>query len=133
LLTKLQRRQVEESLALAAIDELAEQNLQSDQRYAESHARQRVARAYGFTRIRAELRNKGIDDDLIAAALADYEDGWYALARDWVSRKHRGELDEKARARLYRGGMNRGFSHDQVMRAIDGLRDQLQEAQAPQA
>jgi len=125
LLTKLKQRKVDEDLALEAIAGLAEQNLQSDQRFAESHARQRVARGYGMARIRAELRNKGIDDAMIAETLAPFDDDWYELAQQWVARKHRGELDEPARARLYRGGMNRGFTHDQIMRGIDALRASL--------
>lgn len=124
LMRKLAQRGVDQGLANAVVDDLAEQNLQSEERYAEARARQRVSKGYGANRIRMELRGKGIDDVLIANALAPFADDWHTLAREWASRKHRGDLDEKARARLYRGGMNRGFTHDQIMRAIDHLRTQ---------
>jgi regulatory protein len=124
LLRKLTQRGVDEALAGRVIDDLAEQNLQSELRYAEAHARQRVGRGYGASRIRMELRGKGIDDALIGTVIEPFEEDWYTLALDWARRKHRGALDEKARARLYRGGMNRGFTHDQVMRAIDQLRSE---------
>jgi len=127
LLRKLSQRGVDENLANAVIDDLAEQNLQSEERYAESHTRQRVSKCFGLNRIRMELRGKGIDDALVATVLEPYANDWYDLARDWATRKHRGELNEKARARLYRGGMNRGFTHDQIMRAIDHLRSELRE------
>ena len=96
----------------------------SDARYAEARTRERVGKGYGPARIRAELRARGVSDSDSAAALAPFEDQWYDIARAWAERRHNGDLDEKARARLYRAGMNRGFSHDHVMRAIDHLREQ---------
>ena len=122
---KLEQRGVEGSTAEAVVIDLAEQNLVSDERFAESWARVRVQKGYGPMRIRADLRQKGVSDTVIAGVLTNHEDGWYDLALDWARRKHRGEFDEKARARLYRAGMNRGFSHDQVMRAIDALRSDV--------
>jgi regulatory protein len=119
---KLLQRGVADELAEAVVAELAEQNLVSDERYAEAWARHRVQKGYGPARIRAELRGRGVDDGTIAAALTPFDEQWHELARAWAERRHRGALDEKARARLYRAGMNRGFSHDQVMRAIDHLR-----------
>ena len=122
LVRKLQQLGVESETAEAVLEELQELGLQSDTRFAESFSRQRVMAGYGRARIRSELRHRGVNDALVSKALAPFDDDWYELAQAWASRKARGELDEKARARLYRGGMNRGFSHDQIMRAIDALR-----------
>ncbi len=119
---KLVQRGVAPETADAVLSDLSEQNLVSDERYAEAWARQRVMKGYGPARIRAELRHKGVANALAEATLEAACDDWHALAREWAVGRHRGELDEKARARLYRAGMNRGFSHDQVMRAIDHLR-----------
>lgn len=119
---KLQQRGVPSETAEAVVDDLAAQNLVSDARFAEAWARVRVQKGYGPMRIRADLRQKGVGDAFISEALSTFEEGWYEQALQWATRRHRGELDEKARARLYRAGMNRGFSHDQVMRAIDVLR-----------
>ena len=122
LVRKLQQRGVESDTAEVVLEELQQLGLQSDSRFAESFSRQRVMAGYGPARIRSELRHRGVNDTLVSEALAPFEDDWYELARDWVRRKVRGELDEKTRARIYRGGMNRGFSHDQIMRAIDAMR-----------
>lgn len=119
---KLIQRGVDGDTADIVVSELADQNLVSDERYAEAWARHRVMKGYGPARIRAELRQRGVGDALIAEALAPFDEEWHDLALAWARRKHRGDLDEKARARLYRAGTNRGFSHDQVMRAIDTLR-----------
>ncbi len=124
--SKLRQRGVETETLGEVMVFLLDHDLVSDERYAEAWTRMRVRKGYGPARIRAELRRKAVSDGLIAAALAPYDTDWYDLALAWAERKHRGELDEKARARLYRGGMNRGFTHDQVMRAIDALRNTVE-------
>ncbi len=119
---KLEQRGVPEATAASVVEELTELNLVSDDRFAEAWVRVRVQKGYGPRRIRAELSQRGVPDAVAGAALEAYSDDWYALAAEWAGRKHRGDLDEKARARLYRSGTNRGFTHDHVMRAIDHLR-----------
>lgn len=124
LVRKLAGRGVDEGVAREAVARLAEDRLVSDERFAESFARQRVERLYGPRRIRAELKHKGVDGATADAVLAPYGEQWYGQAREWAGRQHSGDLDERERARLYRGGTRRGFTHDQIMRAIDRLRDQ---------
>ncbi|WP_191621284.1 regulatory protein RecX [Marinihelvus fidelis] len=123
LIRKLEARGIDDVAAHSAVEALASDGLVSDERFAEVFTRQRVERLYGPVRIRMELRRKGVADDLAAAVLAEYDEQWYRRAEDWVSRSARGEPDQKERARLYRGGMRRGFTHDQVMRAMDRHRD----------
>ena len=48
---------------------LVAENLLSDERFAESFVRSRVARHQGPLKIRAALRQKGVDDPLVAAEL----------------------------------------------------------------
>lgn len=118
---KLQRRGVPQDIAYMAVDELAEEGLVSDRRYAESFTRSRVERHQGPFKIRAELRKRGVPDDLAEQALAAHESDWRELALQWARKRLRGRLDQKEKARLYRGGCNRGFSHEQMMRVIEAL------------
>ncbi|NIP18168.1 MAG: hypothetical protein GWM87_08430 [Xanthomonadales bacterium] len=119
LTRKLQQRGVETATAEAVVGELDAEGLVSDERFTESFVRSRVSRMYGPLKIRAQLRQKGVGDDLIAVKLASLEDIWPDLALSWV-RKRAGEpFDRKEKARLYRSGMNRGFPHDIMMRALD--------------
>lgn len=118
---KLQRRGVPRDIAYMAVDELAEEGLVSDQRYAESFTRSRVERYQGPFKIRAELRKRGVPEDLAEQALAAHEEDWRELALRWARKRQRGNLDQKEKARLYRGGCNRGFSHEQMMRVIEAL------------
>lgn len=124
LFQKLERRGIDEVSADDAVASLAEDGLVSDERFTEVFVRQRVERLYGPLRIRQELHRKGVDRALADAALGSFEgDHWYAQAVQWVSGNWRGELDQRERARLYRGGIRRGFTHDQVMRAIESLQE----------
>ncbi|MBT8061784.1 MAG: regulatory protein RecX [Xanthomonadales bacterium] len=116
---KLERKGVDGDIAYMAVDELAEEGLVSDRRYAESFARSRVARLQGPFKIRAELRNRGVTDVLIDEALAGFEQEWIELAAQWISRRSRDRLDKAEKARLYRNGTRRGFSHEHMMRALE--------------
>lgn len=122
LAARLVQRGASAELAAEVVERLGEAGLVSDERFAEVFARYRSRSGYGPMRIRAELRQKGVSAPLIELALEPYADEWHELAFAWLSRRLRGELDRKAEARLYRGGQQRGFNHDQVMRAIERLR-----------
>jgi regulatory protein len=98
---------------------LIEENLLSDERFTESFVRSRVRRHQGPVRIQAELRARGVSDALIALGLEPYQDRWLDLAAEWLARHHPGEVDFAARAKLYRKLVNRGFTHDQAMDALD--------------
>lgn len=57
---------------------------QSDVRFVENYIRVRIHQGYGPLKIRQELKNKGIDPDLIQSVLHQEKDNWvnYAL-RAW--------------------------------------------------
>lgn len=118
---KLLRRGVPEDIAFITVDELAEEGLVSDRRFAEAFARSRISRLQGPFKIRSELRGRGVSDALIDETLGVYRDDWVDLASDWVSRRCRGTFDRAEKARLYRGGTRRGFDHEQMMRALESF------------
>ena len=101
------------------LEALVDENLLSDERFAESFVRSRVARHQGPLKIRAALRQKGIDDPLIATELDACPGSWAELAAEWLDRQHAGPVDFETRKKLYRRLANRGFTHDQAMSAID--------------
>ena len=107
----------------AAIDDLlealGEENLLSDERFAESYLRSTLQRHQGPLKIRAALRARGVDDAVTAAALDRHAGGWTDLAADWLGRRHPGPLDFDARKKFYRRLVNRGFTHDQAMDALN--------------
>jgi regulatory protein len=106
-------------LAEELLEALVAENLLSDERFVESFVRSRVARHQGPLKIRAALRDKGVDDALIAAELEARAAAWTDLAAEWLERQHAGPVDYDTRGKLYRRLANRGFTHDQAMTAID--------------
>ena len=99
------------------VGQLAEENLVSDERYAEAFTRSRVQRHQGPLKIRAAMRGKGVPDPIIATAMEAEADNWLELAREWLQKQHSGQLSFKDKQKYYRRLVNRGFSHDQAMDA----------------
>jgi len=113
---KLRKRFDDEDLIGEQLDRLAEENLQSDARFAESYARQRVGRGFGPLRVRQAMRDKGLSDSEIDLALQENDFDWYSLARE-VYRKKYGEAppqDLKEKARRSRFMQYRGFSPEHL-------------------
>ena len=103
------------------LDALVAENLLSDERFTESFVRSQVQRQHGPLKIRAALRAKGVADSLIARELERQADTWADLAAQWLERQHTGPLDYASRGKFYRRLLNRGFTHDQAMDAINRL------------
>lgn len=61
LLLKLALKGHSAGVVRPVLDELATEGWQSDLRYAETYARQRVAKGYGWQRVVYELRQRGVD------------------------------------------------------------------------
>ncbi len=117
---KLRRRydadEVEEALAT-----LAEEDLQSDARFAAVFARERMLRGSGPQRIQRELLERGVSGSAADAALRalQEEEGvdWRRIARAALEKKFGdGELPEAytERARRLRFLQYRGFSEEDI-------------------
>lgn len=77
---KLQRKFPEEvELIQRVLDQLAEDNAQSEARFADAYARHRAHKGYGPVKIRYELQQRGMSTDLIDAALWHQDLDWLAL------------------------------------------------------
>lgn len=102
------------------LDSLAQRRLQSDARYTEQYIEQRAARGYGPLRIRTELRERGIDDTVIAEWLDERDPVWRQRLAE-VARKRfgaAGPADFKDRARRARFLEYRGFSAELIGRVL---------------
>ncbi|MFO7549947.1 MAG: regulatory protein RecX [Haliea sp.] len=93
LQTKLSRRFALPDMVASVLQELQRDNLQSDERYAESLLRQRLQRGYGPARIRQDMRERGLDEAAITAAHAAVEPDWFAVAEEAFVRKFGGSAD----------------------------------------
>ena len=119
---KLTYRGADSMLAEQVVGDLSDENLVSDQRFTEMYVRTRVRRYFGPLKIRGELRARGISDHVIADELPKEQEIWFDTASEWANRRHTGELDYSARAKLHRSLMNRGFTHEQANVALDSIK-----------
>lgn len=118
---KLARRFNDGEAIDAALQQLASENLQSDERYAQSFARQRIQRGYGPLRLRQEMRQKGLDEAEVSRALASLEVDWQAVAAEVYHKKFGdGEpQDLRDKSRRLRFMQYRGFSPEQLSQLMD--------------
>lgn len=99
LLHKLTVRGFDKEMALAVINELAQEGWQDDCRYAENYARSRILKGYGPVRITYELQQNGVDleavnlEEIVQATAAS----WMALLEQ-VYRKKFGQDDNQLEA-----------------------------------
>ncbi|GAB4205935.1 MAG: hypothetical protein Fur0019_08580 [Tibeticola sp.] len=101
-----------------ALDALAAKGFIDAQRVAESVVHRRASRL-GSARIRQELRDKGLDDDTVAEALAPLLETEFERARAvWRSRFRAAPADAAERAKQMRFLLARGFSGDVVRRVL---------------
>ena len=86
------------------------------QRYAKELAEKKK---YGESRIRQELRLKGIDKDIIESVISVIEIDYSSSIIDIIEKKYSGCLDdEKGRRRMFAGLMRLGFSYSDVKSAL---------------
>lgn len=98
------------------IDRLATEGLQSDARLAEAFIRARTNRGQGPSKIRMELKGKGVAEDLMSLAFEACEVDWFALAHEVAAKKF-GDLegtDLRFKAKVSRFLQGRGFSYDHI-------------------
>ena len=106
---------------ISVISKLTTANLQSDERFAENYLRYRSQRGFGYQKIRQELKERGVDAELISNTLAESDIDWFALAAG-VRCKRFGEQqpeDYKDRAKQQRFLQYRGFTHEQITESFN--------------
>lgn len=116
---KLQQKGFDVEAVTEVLAHLQERDWQSDARFTEGFVRQRVEAGYGPLKIRADLQQKGVASDLVAATLEASAADWAALAEARYRRRFGSQppTDEKERARRQRHLYQRGFLPDQVRTA----------------
>ncbi len=100
------------------LEQLRESGLQSDDRYTENYIASRTQRGKGPIRIRAELRERGVDETLIDAYLQTYDDLWPSLMRQVHDQKFGAKptTDRKTLAKKVRFLEYRGFPSELIQR-----------------
>jgi len=104
-------RRYEQVTVQQVLQNLARQGLQSDDRFAEQYVYSRRNRGYGPLRIRAELIEKGIAEELIVAWLDAPEQDWRVLMLETAEKKFGTQppADRREMAKRGRFLSSRGF------------------------
>ena len=117
---KLAQRGFSELLIGEALDALEAENLLSDLRFTENYVLHRTARGQGPLKIRYELRERGVSDDLATQFIDADRQRWCERALA-VRRKRFGTErpeDMRARSRQTRFLEQRGFEHEHIRFAL---------------
>jgi regulatory protein len=118
LTRKLKQREFEIDEIDAAIATLQQDNLQSDSRFIESIVHYRINAGFGPIKIKYELRQKGISDDLGDDYLSSLEVDWNLHMAEQRIKKFGEDIpvEYKEKMKQARFLQNRGFSPGSVMR-----------------
>ena len=99
----------------AVLDLLLQKKQQSDERFASERARV-LSRKYGAAKIRLDLKEHGVSDELVARVS---DEGELDRARAILGRKYRSACTSREeRARRARFLQSRGFGYDVIRRAL---------------
>lgn len=95
---------------------LKQQNLQSDQRFAEMLVATRIRRGYGPIRIQAELKYRGVSKNIIELALIESGANWFFLAKEALNKKYGSDACDEFSDKVKRSSFlqYRGFKSDHV-------------------
>lgn len=118
---KLSRRFHDRTLIDEVLKRLTEQDLLSDERFAEAFVRMRIGQGKGPLRIVQELKQKRVSEALIDGCLVQAEADWFALAQEVCERRFGATpaIDLKDKARRMRFLQYRGFTGDQIRSALE--------------
>lgn len=110
LTDKLKQKGFHQEEISDVLDSCQRLNLQSDQRFTEIYIRSRIRQGYGPVKISQELRNKGVDLELIQKEMQQERFNWLTYALTVWEKKCKGqinlsfqEIQKQQRFLLYRG------------------------------
>jgi len=101
------------------LDDLVNEGLQSDARFAEVFVRSRIARGQGPVRIRVDMGQRGVAEPLMALAFEAESPDWQHLACLALAKRFDGPgAAPRERAKRERFLAGRGFEFDHVRHAM---------------
>ena len=124
ILNKMSNRVESKEMLLDSIKELVDDGLLSDERFAESYFQSRKNKGYGPLRIRNELKQRGIGDQLFFTL--SNEVNWSKYALEALRKKINGDLPTEIKGvlKLKRFLNYRGFDFQDIDRAFELLKNE---------
>ena len=124
ILNKMSNRVESKEMLLDSIKELIEDGLLSDERFAESYFQSRKNRGYGPLRIRNELKQKGVGDQIFFTL--SNEVNWHKYALEALRKKINGDLPTETKdvLKLKKFLNYRGFDFQDIDKAFELLKNE---------
>lgn len=128
LTRRFRKRDCDPDTVASVVQQLIDEGLLSDERFAASRARQLAGRGYGPSRIRNDLRQQKVDEYLSDSLSEAFDDGldWDVEAASVYEKKYRGKPIEgdwdqrqRERAKRLRFLQYRGFGADISRRLVE--------------
>lgn len=118
---KLLQKAYPPQLVEQAISSCCESDYINDTRYCSSFIRIKSNKGFGLTRIKMELKQKGINAERIQQSIEELELDWFQLALQCYRKKYASVAicDFKERQKRQRYLFSRGFDSEQVRFAIE--------------
>ena len=113
---KLTRKGFSLHLVDELLDELKEQNLQSDSRYAEILLKSRLRKGYGPIYVQHYLKDKGVDSDMIESILDFNDVTWQKALIETAEKKYGTQLPDDFQQKMKQMNFlkQRGFTAEQI-------------------
>jgi regulatory protein len=123
LLNKLQLKGYSKAHSLPVLAELAQQDWQNDQRYAESYVRSCIQRGYGPIYIAYNLRQQGVNDVDLDGIVQESVGGWMAQIEQVYAKKYgqKPVADNNDKAKRNRFLLQKGFSQTIISALLNRL------------
>ena len=116
VIDKLKNRVDSREKLFQELTKLKEENLQSDERFAESYTTSRSVKGFGPEKISFELKSKGISENLISKIVYSDEINWMEIIKKEFSKKFfvNNDFVEEDIPRAKKFLLQRGFAFDQI-------------------
>lgn len=110
----------DEDTCFYALNKLCELGLINDRRYASSLAEKYVeVKKYGIFRAKAEMKKKGLTDEIIKEALEKYLEMTEDILFEYISKKYYDCFDDPDKLRKMKNALVRqGYGYDEIKRVI---------------
>lgn len=104
----------------AVLCALIAEGLQSDERFAENYTKMRANRGYGSLSIKAELRERGLSDEIINKTINAEDNFWMDNAKKIWRKKFGGKMPSslQERAKQVRFLQYKGFNTEQIKNVL---------------
>lgn len=122
LAVKLMAKGFSEGIVQDLVMQLGLENLVSDERFVEAMLHSRIQRGYGPARIAQELRQKGVDEELVERRVDFFSRQWLERVREVWRKKYGDTLPDepRERAKQMRFLQSRGFTVEQILHVMHG-------------